>query len=119
MDILKVAKLINLKIEELEKLKVELEPLALNRARLSAEYDKMVARTLITLRSGSSVEVDGIVVKEDSVSLMDKIVKGACWKEKMAMDSAEGQYKNCLKIIDLTQGQLNGYQSINRYLSEV
>lgn len=119
MDLLKVAKLINLKIEELEKLKSDLEPLARDKALKMAQYDLVLAKTIITLRSGVSVEMEGIAVKEESVSLMDKLAKGVIWKEKMEMDLSESLYKNCIKKIDITEAQLNGFQSINRYLSEV
>jgi len=107
MEALDVAKKINLKIIELDKLKESLEGLAIEKANAAANYEKKLAMVTLRLSQGDS-----------AISLIDKLSRGECADEKMAMDLAESRYKNQLKIIDLTEAQLNGYQSINRFLAE-
>ena len=108
MDCLKTAKLINLKIQELDKLKDSLNALAENKATMLAEYDKNLSKRIMELKQ-----------LDTSITLIEKIAKGDLWELRLAMDLAESKYKNALKIIDITEAQLNGFQSINRYLAEV
>lgn len=107
MEALTIAKAINTKIIELERLKNELPKLSHSKAQTAAVYEKEVARET------------AILATQNPMSIIDKLVRGKCADLKCTMDLAEGAYKNALKIIDLTEAQLNGYQSINRYLSEV
>lgn len=107
MEPLDVAKRINMKIVELEAIKTELPILARKKADSMAVYEKAMACETITLQANNPA------------SLVERLARGKCADLKAAADLAESFYKNCLKIIDITQAQLNGYQSINRYLSEV
>jgi hypothetical protein len=107
MEPLEVAKRINHKINELEKLKTELPSYAQKKAVSMVAYEKALATESLAL------------CINNPVSLVDKLARGKCADLKGDMDLAESMYKNCLKIIDITEAQLNGYQSINRYLSEV
>lgn len=108
MDLLKCAKLINLKIEELETHKKDLENFALEKAMATSEYESILSKEMLKLRTGG-----------ESITLIEKLAKGSCVLERMKMDLAESKYKNLLKIIEITQAQMNALQSINRYLSEV
>lgn len=108
MDLLKCAKLINLKIEELEGYKKDLENLALEKAMATSEYESILAKEMLKMRANG-----------ESITLIEKLAKGSCVLERMKMDLAESKYKNILKIIDISQSQMNALQSINRYLSEV
>lgn len=108
MEPLDVAKKINMKILELESMKIELPLLAQKKADTMAVYEKEIAKEMLTLST-----------QNYSVSLAEKVAKGKCADLNAAADLAESMYKNCLKIINITEAQLNGYQSINRYLSEV
>lgn len=107
MEAIDVAKKINMKIVELESMKTELPVLARKKVDSMAVYEKAIACETITLQANNPV------------SIIEKLAKGKCADLKAAADLAESMYKNCLKIIDITEAQLNGYQSINRYLSEV
>lgn len=118
MDLLTTAKAINGRIKELEALKSDLSTLAEKKAKNTAQYDKTLAMAIVGLKNGKSYDLGEGSFKEESTTLAEKVARGVCWKEKLEMDLAEASYKNVLKIIDLTQSQLNGYQSINRYLSE-
>lgn len=119
MDLLKVSKQINLKIQELETMKESLNTLGAEKSTREAEYDKSMAKSIIGLRNGLITQMDGIEVKDLSASLAISLAKGLCYNEKLAMDLSETKYRNCLKIIDITQSQLMGYQSINKFLAEV
>lgn len=119
MDLLTIAKLIYGRCQELERLKADLSPLAAKKAETSAFYEKTLAMTIVGLRNGKEYELEGVKIGEQPTTLAEKVAKGLCWKEKISMDYADSSYKNVLKTIELTESQLNGYQSINRYLSEV
>ena len=116
MEPLTIAKAINNRIQELERLRAILEPLAQKKASASADYEKTLAITIVGLKNGKEFGLGDAIIKESSVTLVEKVARGICWQEKLAMDSAESAYKNTLKIIELTESQLNGYQSIFRYL---
>lgn len=119
MDVLTVAKKINFKITQLEELKAALESTSAQKATCEAAYDKILAQTIIGLKNGQKFTLDGQEVLSPPISIIEKVAKGLCWKAKIDMDMADTSYRNTLKIIDITQGQMNGLQSINRYLSEV
>jgi len=88
-------------------MKTELPILAKKKADSMAIYEKAIACETLDLKS------------TQPISIIEKLAKGKCADLKASADLAESMYKNCLKIIDITEAQLNGYQSIGRYLSEV
>lgn len=107
MELLQVAKHINLKITELEAIKKELPALAEAKAIAIVKYEKNLA-----------IEMEHLFSQGTPTTILEKLARGTCADEKGAMDLTDSAYKNCLKIIEITEAQLNGYQSINRYLSE-
>jgi len=117
-NLLKVAKLMNDKIKSIEEFRNSLEQLAINKATALSEYEKQLAKTIIQLKNGGEVEVDGLIYKDPPITLTEKIARGACWKESLEKERAEGRYKACITNISALEAQLNGYQSINRYLAE-
>lgn len=108
MDPLIIAKAINSRIIELEGFKRELPELAKRKADTLMAYEKAAALETLTLISEGT-----------AMSVIDKLVRGRCAALKGDLDLSESMYKNAMKIIDITQAQLNGYQSINRFLAEV
>lgn len=119
MDLITIAKLIYGRCQELERLKGDLSSLAQKKAETSADYEKTLAMTIVGLKNGKEYELDTVKITEQPTTVLEKVAKGICWKAKLEMDLAESAYKNSLKTIELTESQLNGYQSINRYLSEI
>ncbi len=119
MEALEIAKAISDKIEELELLKVELPKAIYQQGKAAAEYDKILALTIVRLRSGSEIELEGYTVKDPPVTILERVAKGICHKEALDMDTAEGKLKAIDSAIRITMAQLNGFQSINRYLAEV
>ena len=106
MELTQVSQKIGEKIEELEGFKKTLPLLAQEKAETMAMYERAMASETVTL------------IPNHAISVIEKIARGRCADLRCKADLAESAYKNCLKIIDITEAQLNGYQSINRYLSE-
>lgn len=110
------AKKIEEKIRLLEVGRAELLDKAKFKAESIAHYDKKMAIVLIKLKNGEQLALDGNVINNCQASIMDKIARGICWEEKLQMDLAESEYKIVISKMDSVRAELNGYQSINRYL---
>lgn len=119
METVEVALEIRKKIAELDTWKKELLSISVPKAQAESDYDKAMAKTIIGLKNGISYEIDSIFIQNPPATVMDRVARGICWNEKLEMDKAETKYKSTLNIINLIEAQLNGYQSINRHLSEV
>ena len=120
MEALEVAQAIQLKISALDNLKPKLDSVIIGACQATANYDKALALTIVRLRNGAEIDMgDNHLIKDPPASVLEKIAKGICWKERLAMDTAEANLKAVYSKIDITQAQLNGYQSINRYLREM
>jgi len=118
MDVIKTAKSILEKIEELEDLKKSIIPLARDRVTKEVCYEKTIGKTLISLKNGGEHKIDGEVVINPPVSIMDKLAKAICWEEKLSMDTAIEKSKANDKIIEIVKAQLNAYQSVNKHLDQ-
>ena len=119
MEAVEVAKEIEAKIEELELLKKELPAAIYQQGKTASDYDKQLALTIIRLRNGAEIEFQGHTIKDPPVTILERIAKGICYNEALTMDTAEGKLKAIDSAIRITMAQLNGFQSINRYLAEV
>ena len=117
-DPMKLSVCINGKIEELEQLKKELDSMPDVVSNSSAEYEKKLAKTIIQLKNGVSFNLEGVDVSNPLTTITEKVARGLCWAEAMKAQLDEIKYKNLNKKIDIVEAQLNGYQSINRHLSE-
>jgi hypothetical protein len=118
METIQVSTEIREKINTLEEFKDSLSPLLEQKVGAEAAYERQIAITIASLLNGKEYQLDGNSVKNPPNAMLDKLAKGICWEERMEMDRADGDYRNALKIIDITEAQLNGFQSINRHLSE-
>jgi hypothetical protein len=118
MEILDVANEIERRIKALSAGRKQLQPRAERKANAIAEYEKAIAKTLIQLKNGVRFSLDDQPVIDPPVSNMEKIARGICYKEKLALDLAESEYKNAVVGLGTIQAELNGYQSIFRYLDE-
>lgn len=119
MDLLTIAKLIYGRCQELERLRETLGALANTKDETAANYERTLATVIMSLRHNKPFKLGDMVITDCPVSIIEKVARGICYHEKREMDKAESAYKNAFKIISLTESQLNGYQSINRYLSEI
>lgn len=119
MDVLQVANMIQDKIKLLERMRLEIRDRATEKATTGSAYDKAMAITIIKLKNGEEMILDGEIIQGVPATLIDKIARGICWKEKLEMDKSEALYKSLISNIDSVQSELNGLQSLNRYLDKV
>jgi len=119
MDVIETAKRMNHRINALETARAHLHFLATLKAESIALYEKVLAVTIIKIKNGMEVELQGRHIVNPPVTIMEKIAKGICWEEKLTMEKAEALYKAEVVSIQALTAELNGYQSINKYLGEV
>lgn len=119
MDVIDVAEKIRLKIEALEQASSALDQKGNERAKAIANYDKMLAITLIRLRAGHKLSLDDQTIQNPPATIMEKIAKGMCVDERMALEIAESGYKSTTTKIRAIEAALNGYQSIFRWLDKM
>lgn len=117
MKITNIAERITQKITELEHYKNNIKKLGDAKDIESANYEKQLAKTIIKIRNGAEIEIDGQRISNPPVSIIEKIAKGACWSEKLRMDSAETAYKANQSMVSIAESQLNGYQSIFKHMA--
>ena len=114
-----LSELIRFQIDNLEGMKTKLKERSHRKAQAIANYDKSLALTIIEIRNGKGVTVDGKLITDTGVSLADKLAKGACYQQRLEMEVAEAEYKSLIAAIEVTKAQLNGLQSINRHLDTI
>lgn len=119
MNTIDIANEIMKKIKQIDDIRAEIKQRGANKAKSESDYDKAVALTIIRLRNGVSMQLEGQTIQNPPVSNIDKIAKGICWQEKLAMEEAVALYKSAVTNLDAIQSQLNAYQSVNRHLDKV
>ena len=88
----------------------------IRKSKAIANYDKALALTIVKLRNGVEMEFEGQKILNPPVTIMEKIAKGICWKERLELEEAEGEYKSLITNIETVKAELNGLQSINKHL---
>ncbi len=119
MDIIEIAKRMNHRINELNTKRKELEDLSIKKAQSLGNYEKVIALTIMKLRNGFEMELDGEKVKNPQTTVTEKIAKGICFQEKIDAELAESKYKLTIVSMEAIKAELNGYQSISKHLSEI
>lgn len=107
MDVLSVAKDIEHKIKLLEKGRDGLQALAIDKAHAIAEYDKELRIAILKLKDEGKLPA----------TLIEKVAKGDCHKERGDKELAKALYKIQIVKMSAVEAELNGFQSINRYLA--
>ena len=107
-NIINVANAIDDKIQQLEKMRAEIRSRTVDKAKAISEYDKALAKSIFILRENGN-----------PVSIVEKLAKGECFKERYDLELADGLYKSLISNMNCVQAELNGMQSINRHLSEI
>lgn len=115
-DLIDLSKQIQSKIDTLVRMRSELKERAINKASTKAEYEKQVAIRMIKLRNGVVMELDGETIENPPATIIEKLSRGMCWQECLAMEEAEGLYKSLTTNLQIVQAELNGLQSILRYI---
>jgi hypothetical protein len=119
IDVINLSDLIVGKIEELETERNKLCELGITKARDASNYDKKIAVVTLKLRNGIAGEFEGLKTIGVPVSIIDRIAKGMCYDEKLAVELSDAMYKSTLSNMNAIQAELNGYQSISRHLSSI
>lgn len=119
LEPIRVAENIENKIKALELGRDLLKERGPNKAQAIADYDKAMAKILIQLKNGVEMTLEGEIIKDPPASVMEKIAKGLCYKEKFAVELAEIEYKNAVVGMEALEAELNGWQSINRFLDTI
>lgn len=115
-DILTNAQKIHNKIAELEEERDKLLPASYDKAKAISEYDKQIAITTLKLKNGLITEFEGVKISNLPATLVRDIAKGICYKECFDKEIGESNYKAIVSIMESIRAELNGLQSINKYL---
>ncbi len=119
MEINEVSNLILAKENKLREMRKSIAERTLRKANAIANYDKTLAMTMIKLRNGVEMELDGQKVVDVQTTVLEKHAKGICWKERLELEQAEGEYKSLITNIETVKAELNGLQSIFRHLETI
>lgn len=118
MDIITINRQITDNIILLRKIRDQLKFRADDKAKALGEYEKKLAVTILKLRNSESVEFEGETITNPPVSIIEKLAKGICYKESIARDIAESNYKNAIIGLQSVQAIINALQSMLRYVDE-
>ena len=118
MDVITIAMRMENYMDYLDEIGESLPKLSTEKALESGEYDKEIALTIIRLKNGVELELDGQKIKNPIGSITEKLAKGICWQKKIKMETAEASYKIALLNDIRQQSLLNACQSINRHLKD-
>ena len=116
MDLIEISKRIEDKEQLLIKWRKSLDKYGDDMAEGQANYDLKLGTTLMALRNDREFELEGEKIKNPPVSIMDKVAKGICWKEKLEMSKTENLYRNAQTKMRAIQGELNALQTIHKHL---
>ena len=106
MELIQVRDTIEQIISAIGKARKEIETKGNARAKAISDYDKRLEIAIRTLRDEGKFPV----------TLIEKIAKGVCAPEREKLELAEVAYKGCISNLEALKAQLNGYQSIFRYM---
>ena len=118
MDVQTIAAEIRQKIRDLGKGREELKHRAERKAQTIADYEKALSITVIKLKNGRAFVIGDETIESPPATVTERIARGLCWKERLAMEQAEAEYKNAIVGMESLMAELNGLQSVNRYLAE-
>ncbi len=115
-DLIQIATTIENINREIGKYRRQLKDLGKAWADAICDYDKKIAISLATLGDSETYELAGRTYKSPPVTVREKIAKGIGCEERRAEKLAETGYKSCVTNIEALRAQLNGNQSLFRYL---
>jgi hypothetical protein len=116
MEIIEIQQRIHEKINQLEKGRPEIIKRARKRAETISEYEKELSLAIVKLKNGMITELHGLKIDNLPATLIEKVAKGVVYKEKLNMELADAEYKAAITGMQSLEAELNGYQSMNRYL---
>ncbi len=117
MDIIQISDEIMHRIKLLQEGRKLIASRSEEKATAISNYDKKLSITIVKIRNGEDV---GLTLKDPlPVTLIDKVAKGLCSDEKLSMERADGFYRAAVSGMSSLEAELNGLQSIFRYLKDV
>jgi hypothetical protein len=119
MNVKDVADLIMQKDKEIDKIRSEIIKRGIDKAKAIEEYEKKLAVTIIKLKNGIEMELEGQKIINPPVTLTKDIAKGYCYAEKLNMETADAMYKSVCVNLEAVTAQLSARQSIYRHLDKV
>ncbi len=114
-----VSKIIEDKVKLLEAGRERLKDDAYKKAEQLAFYERELAKTIIQLKNGKEMELDGEKIQNPPASFTEKIARGICWQEKLNADLADTTYRSTVVKMQMIQSELNAYQSLYKSQIEV
>jgi hypothetical protein len=119
MELIKIADEILKTKDELKKIRCVLKKRGLDYAKAKSDYRRKLAVTIIQLRNGKELELDGEKIKNPTATSTNEISRGICWQEKLKEEETlalvKAGYSN-LKAVEL---QLSALQSVFKRLDNV
>jgi hypothetical protein len=119
MEAIEVAEQIQKKINLLEKARSRIKPLAEDKAHSISDYRRALAVVTMELKNGKEIIFGGQRITNPPATIIPTISQGYCYKEKLAAELADGMYRGLITSMESIKAELNGLQSINRYLDNV
>jgi len=118
MDIISINNQIKDNILLLRKTRDTLKVRGEDKAEALGTYEKSLAQTLIKLRNGQLLELEGEEITNPPATIMRDIAKGIVYKERIVLDLAESNYKSATVALDAIKTTINALQSQLRYVDE-
>ena len=107
MQLLDLGERIYEKVNLLEKGRAKLDILAKDKALSISEYDKQLALEILKQKEGQPA------------TICEKVAKGVVYQARYNMEVADALYRNAVTKMESIKAELNGLQSINKYLKEI
>ena len=114
-----IAGVIEDKIKLLETGRDRLKVDALKKAEQIALYERELAKTIIQLKNGKEMELEGEKIQNPPVTILEKIARGICWQEKLNADLCDTTYRSTVIKMQVIQSEHNAYQSLYKSQLEV
>lgn len=109
MEVVEVAQRIEKIISEIGKCRRQIEAKGIARAKAISNYDMRLGIAIVTLKEEGKFPA----------TLIEKIAKKLCCKDREDLEIAESDYKAVISNLQALMAQLNGYQSIYRHLDNL
>jgi len=115
MEILKIHEQIKDNILLLRKTRDTLKVRADDKSKAIAEYEKAIAIITIRLVNGEPIDFEGMVVQKPPATIMKDIVKGICYKERIAADLTESNLKSAMLGLKAIETTIMALQSLLKH----
>ena len=113
-DVYSISQQIQERITLLGKVRQVIKERGEKRADSIRDYDKQLAVTIIKLKNGIPMELDGQTIEKPQTTILEKIAKGICFDAKHKMELADAEYKSAITNLNTIQCELSALQSIYR-----